>query len=211
MPLIQYPNVPRAPGVPALARVISGVAKIGNLALIGAGALRQLGLIGDPKVWQILKKDGKPMITPDSVLALEYRGEAKIATYPVEGGTFGSYNKVQTPADLHIVMTCAGKAMTRDIFLARMEWMRISTELMQIVTPDESYMSMCLTGYDYRRTSTNGVTLLTVNASFTEVMETASTTYTQTAKPSGAATVNNGSTKAEAPSPAVAPAMTGAR
>lgn len=211
MPRIQYPNVPLTAGVPALARAASAVAGAGNLALIGAGALRQLGLIGTPKVWQILARSGKPMITPDSVLAFEYRGESKISTYPVEGGSFGSYNKVQMPGDLHIVMTCAGGAMTRDVFLARLEAVKQSVFLVGIVTPDAYYGSMALVGFDYRRTSANGVTLLTVNASFTEVRVTATTEYTKTATPSGAGMVNNGSTKAEAPASNIAKTLTGAR
>ena len=211
MPLIPHPNVPNAPGVPALARAVSGVAKVGNLALIGAGALRQLGLIGKPKVWAVLGKDGKAIVTPDSVLGLEYRGEAKISTYPVEGGSFGSYNKVQAPYDLHIIMTCGGAGqMTREAFLARMEALKTSVDLCSVVTPDAVYKSLNLVQFDYRRTSSNGVTLLTVNASFSEVRVTATTEYTKTATPSGAGMINNGSTKAEAPVSSVAPALKGA-
>lgn len=211
MPLIPHPNVPLTAGVPALARAASAVAVAGNLALIGAGALRQLGLIGKPKVWAVLGPDGKAIITPDSVLDLEYRGESKISTYPVEGGSFGSYNKVQAPFDLHIIMTCSGGKMTREAFLARMESLKASVELCSVVTPDAVYKPLNLVQFDYRRTSTNGVTLLTVNASFEEVRVTATTEYTKTATPAGAGMVNNGSTKAEAPASSVAKTLTGAR
>lgn len=212
MPLIQYPKVPLTAGVPALARAASAVAGAGNLALIGAGALRQLGLIGSPKVWAILGPNGKAIIRPDSVLGMEYRGEAKISTYPVEGGSFGSYNKVQAPYDLHIIMTCGGAGkMTREAFLARMEALKASVELCSVVTPDAVYKSLNLVQFDYRRTSTNGVTLLTVDASFSEIRVTATTEYTKTAKPSGAGMVNNGSTKAEAPAAGIAKTLTGAR
>jgi hypothetical protein len=159
----------------------------------------------------VLGPDGKAIITPDSVLGLEYRGESKISTYPVEGGSFGSYNKVQAPFDLHIIMTCSGGQMTREAFLARMELLKASVELCSVVTPDAVYKSLNLVQFDYRRTSANGVTLLTVNASFAEVRVTATTEYTKTATPAGAGMVNNGSTKAEAPASSVAKTLTGAR
>src|SRR5690348_14896318 len=40
-------------------------------------------------------KSGTPVLTPDSVLSLEWHGEERISDYPVQNGQFASYNKVK--------------------------------------------------------------------------------------------------------------------
>jgi hypothetical protein len=50
-----------------------------------------------------------PVITPDNVLSLEYKGEERVSNFPIEAGGFSSFNKVAIPFDLRIVMTCGGR------------------------------------------------------------------------------------------------------
>jgi len=200
MPLIPFPNVPNVKGVPALMRAASATGSIVTIA-------KSFGLIKDKTAeWRILSADGKTAIKPDSVISFEYRGESKISTYPVENGSFASYNKVRMPADARLTMTCGGNVSsvlgsiisgstdkTKEYFLSKLEEMKNSTDSFSIVTPDAEYKNMNLVGYDYSRRSTNGVTLLTVDASFMEVRVSALVQYSSTAKPSGSNPVSNGS------------------
>ncbi len=101
--------------------------------------------------------------------------------------------------------------MTREAFLSAMRSLKSFVDLRSVSTPDAVYKSLNLVQFDYRRTSTNGVTLLTVNASFQEVRVTATAKYTKTAAPAGATMVNNGGVKAEAPTPAAAAILKGAK
>lgn len=221
MPLIPFPNVPKLPGVPPLNRAGYNAASQTAAKVIAAAAgLKALGLVAQARSWQILDASGKTLLNPDTVLSLEYRGEAKISTYPVEGGGFSSYNKVRVPADLHIVMTCAGTGsglgtgigtgkQSRESFLAALAKLKDGVTLATIVTPDAVYKSFALIEYDMQRTSKSGVTMLTVSASFQEVAETATAERTQTAQPAGAPMVAGGAVKAEAPTAAQAPKLTG--
>jgi hypothetical protein len=60
------------------------------------------------------------------------------------------------------------------------------------VTPEQVYSSVNITHYDYRRTSTNGVGLLTVDVWGTQVRVTGDAAFSQTQAPSGADPVNGG-------------------
>lgn len=218
MPLIEFPNVPIAIGVPdvrrlaevAINRAVSTViARSGILEVLSIADGFGLGLQEDiASQWQILDQSGAPIVTPDSVLSFEYRNEQRLSTHPVEEGAFATYNKIATPYDARLRMTCGGQGvMSRDQFLSRLSDMLNSIELCTIVTPDAVYDSMNLDHMDYRRESRSGATLLTVDAWFTEVRVTAMKSFISTAQPSGSASVNGGTVQPSPPSAEVQAAL----
>lgn len=191
MPLITFPNVPLVAGVPNVNRSAYGIAVLSG---IFAG-LSKFG-IKDPfdttANWQIVDKNGVPVLLPDSVISFEYKKENKISDYPVEQGSFASYNKVTSPFDARIIMTCTGQGkMSREAFIKAVEDMQKSLNLYTIITPDKVYTSVNLESHNYKRTSNQGVRLLTVEAIFSEVRVTANVLYSP-AQPSGNDVINNG-------------------
>lgn len=189
MPLINFPSVPIAPGVPDLRRSAIGIVSRVSPGLLGAitrydtfGLLD--GLLG-PK-WGIYDKTGKPILDVDSVVMFDYRGEHHISNYPVEMGSFSSYNKVARPYDIRMAVACTGYGkQKRDRFLQQLDLLQQTTELYDIATPDATYTNVNLTRYDYRRTSREGVTLLLVDLQWQEVRVMTNAVYKETAKPSG--------------------------
>lgn len=187
---------------------LAAIAELGDLT--GIDVLNPL-----PTDWKILDANtSAPVIVPDTVARFEYRGESRVADYPMEQGAFASYNKVQTPFDLRMTMVCSGlnfaqKAisaitgalgidtgqdlMQRPDFLDTLDYMLNTTDLFVVVTPDKTFHNISLVHYDYRKESNNGARMLIVEAWFREVRVTGSATYTQnTASPSGADPVGIG-------------------
>lgn len=210
MSLIDFPNVPLAPGVPDVRRSAIGIGAVSGVlgAIAGVDYFGLLDGVLGPE-WGIYDKDGNMVIVPDSVIAFDYRGEQRISKYPVELGSFSSYNKVALPYDIRVVMSCSGSqgsqlsdltnalsgngAVTRDAFLTTLELMKESTDLYDFATPDFTYQNVNLVRFDYRRTSNQGVTLLVVDAQFEEVRQTAVAVYSATAQPQGETPVSTGS------------------
>lgn len=197
MPLIDFPNVPMAPGVPNLRRTLGGIGAI--TGIIGAvEGLDQLGLIDallGPQ-WGLFDKSGQIALRPDSVISFEYRGEEKVATHPVEQGGFSSYNKVAMPYDIRMVIACNGQGeMTRQAIISDLEALKASTDLYDVITPDFTYLDVNLVAYDYRRQSRNGVTLLQIEIQLKEIRTTARTFLPSTAEPSGASPIAVGGVK----------------
>lgn len=149
-------------------------------------------------------KSGRPVLTPDSVLSLEWHGEERISDYPVQNGQFVSYNKVKVPFDLRIVMTCQGlnyvqdalkpvtqsldqalsniglafgQPMSRDAFLRQLDTMLDSTDLYDVVTPDKVYSNVNLVAYNHAKRNDEGGTLIIAELMFREVRETGSAQY----------------------------------
>ena len=60
--------------------------------------------------------EGIPVVTAESVISFEYRQDYTIADYPVEGGVFESYDKVQVPFLAKIRFAQGGSTADREAF-----------------------------------------------------------------------------------------------
>jgi hypothetical protein len=193
MPLIQYPDVPIGLGVPALVRALTFSQQATTAAqtqeAIASAASVPMRQYGE---WQITDADGRAVIKPDSVIDFEWRGESKVASHPVEKGSFAAYNKIATPFDARLTIACGGLGeMQRAEFLFQLETMADSLDLYSIVTPDRIYANCNLVHADYRRDAKQGVTLLLVQLWFQEI-RTAGVAVVKTVRPASAPSVSVG-------------------
>ena len=173
MPLIPYPDVPALPGVPALPAAIGAVLATFGLNTTSQVADDALSVQVKP-VWLITDTYGNPVLTPDTIVEFEYRGEQKIPNYPVEQGSFATYNKVAMPFDARLTCVCNGSTnMSRPAFLAAIGTLLAGLNLCFVVTPDISYGPCNLIHVDYRREARQGVSLLVAQLWFQEVREAA--------------------------------------
>lgn len=150
-------------------------------------------------------------ITPDSVGELDFRGESRVCNYPLERGAFASYNKVQTPYGLRLQLVCDGNLMSPDDFLRQLSYMLNSTETYDVSTPHGFYESLTVAQMDYKKTASNGASMVIADVMFEEVREVASATYTASGSsptisdsrsPSAASQRNSGTATTALPTPA---------
>lgn len=212
MPLIPLPKIPNVLGAPIVKRVLGLTNEVNYLVarlLIAKALLESLFLDIFGQQWTIVGLDGSQII-PDSVISFEYRNEAKVSDYPVDPNSFSNYNKVASPFDIRLVMTCGGKGeMTREAFIAALDGMLASTDLWLITTPDQTYQNVNMIHYDFKREAKSGVTLLTVECWFTEIRQTASATTKKTQTASGADSKSLSMVTTSTPSSSVAQSATG--
>jgi hypothetical protein len=199
MARISFPDVPFSRGVPNVPRAITGVAAKANIPSLKKYDLFGIWDSALNK-WQVTGADGNPVLVPDTIISFHYKGSAKSATHPVEPntydfygklekrGSFASYNKIANPYEIQIRMafangTWSGKdgiatkiarnASGREDAVARLEDMKNGLELYDIVTPDAVYRSCSLEGYEYRRDSGSGVSMIIAECFFSQVRQTA--------------------------------------
>lgn len=177
MPNILFPNVPNVAGVPALLRNVS------NIGTAVAGALAVVNKYGSlsnflaPK-WGIFQADDlTPVAIADSVVSVDYHQDSRISDFPVEAGSFGSYNKVATPYDARVRLSCGSDPATRAAFLRDIELAVSSTTLYHVVTPDKTYLSANIVAYDYRREQHAGEGLIVADIILREVRQIALSMY----------------------------------
>jgi hypothetical protein len=190
-------NVPPFPGVPPLSGVQAALPII--TALIADASNVQAASSAAPQ-WGVFM-DADAVIVPDSIIGVEKTKECRISDYPVEDGSFQSYNKVETPFDAHVTMTKGGSDADRADFLDTLEDIVGSLDLYDVVTPERTYESANLERYSYERTSRAGATMITATLWLREVRVTATSAFSNVAQPASATAKDGGSVQAAAPTP----------
>jgi hypothetical protein len=142
---------------------------------------------------------GYPVVVADSVISLEYRQDWRIVDYPMEQGAFQSYNKVQMPFTERIRLVKGGSDWDRQNFLNQIAAAAASLNLYEVITPDSYYSNVNIHHYEYRRTATEGKTLLAVDIWVTEIRQTVVPAYMNTASPSGQDPVQTGAVQPQTP------------
>lgn len=169
-----FPNVPFAPGVPPLPRLPGAIGAVVNLIL--SDALSLLAGLGEAQ-WGLFL-DGIPVIFAESVVSFEFKQGAQVANFPIEGGKFEAYDKVQRPFDVRLRFATGDTLAARQDLLDSAREAVESLDLMDAVTPEAIYENVNPTHFDYRRTAQNGVGLIVVDIFCEQIRTTASSTFT---------------------------------
>ena len=181
-------------GVPVVlpAGAFNALGAVGNLVGAVASAIGTLaaisGVIALP-------------VTTASFVDFEYKQDWPISDYPVEGGGFQSYDKVQLPFDLKVRLAGGGSAAEIQLFLNAIDAMANSIGLFSVVTPEGAFNSLNVSHYDFKRTAQNGVSLIVVDVWFTQIRVTSTATFTDTQSPANADPANVGTVQPQAPAP----------
>lgn len=200
MPIIPkslFPNVANLPGVPQLNRAnnvintVLGVAQ-GISAIVGTG--------NSSFKWGIYNADGSALaVEPDNIINFDNRNEWDTSDYPVEQGSFASYNKVVVPFEIAVRLTKGGSLSDRAAMLAAIKAIAGDTNLYTIVTPELSYPSVNILRYEVTRRAQSGAYYLQeVDIYFRKILQvdaqySTSTTSTVNAKnPAALPAVNQG-------------------
>lgn len=192
-----FPNVPQAPGVPALARSALFPPTPTPPAL-DADAAAVASTSSAPK-WGIFDSFGVPVVTFDSFVSIEYMGEMRVSDFPLEQGAFETYNKVAVPFEARVTVSKGGSSADRTTFLNQCEAAKVSLDLFSVFTPDRAYKSVNVEAVDYARKSDKGVTMILANFRLIEVRVTVTPQYSNTAAPSGAGAQSGGTVQATPP------------
>ncbi|WP_211305496.1 phage baseplate protein [Xenorhabdus cabanillasii] len=155
------PDIPNWKGIPNAA-MDAGIS-LGGAALINT-------LFGN--YWGIFNQYGIPLLLADSVISLQYQNQYRVASAPIENGSFASYNKVSEPYKVTVQMTkSTGGTLERGAFLSQIEILAKSTLKFHVVTPEFVYTNAAIVGYDLAREAKDGATLIKINVHLEEIRE----------------------------------------
>jgi len=143
--------------------------------------------------WGIFDTNLKQVVNPDNVAMARVKKVAAIADYPIEQGSFESYNKVLLPFDAEIIMTKAGSVASRTAFLKRIDALYKSLNTYSLSMPEVVYTSANVVGYDiHNRTNSAGLSMLTVSIYLQEVRFAPNAQFSNTSS-DGSSTKTSGS------------------
>ncbi len=194
-----FPNVPDVAGVPPLAR--DPLAAPFIVILLAADAvLLFTGLT--IKQWGLFQ-NGIPVVASDSVVTMGYKQDWSISNYPVEGGAFETYDKVQLPFEVRLQFSKGGSSFDKSAFINSIAAIAGNTQLYDVYTPDVVYNSVTVMRYNYDREALKGVGLLVVDVYVIQVSVTATQQFSNTVNPSSASPSSTGISQPLPASPAI--------
>ena len=184
-----FPSVPDVPGVPALPRPPGFAAEA--LVLLTTDAVPVVGGSQLTPQWGVYL-GGQQVLLPDTIVSFDYKQEWHVSDYPLEKGAFENYDKVATPFEVRVRMSRGGAVADRQAFLSAVASIAGTLDLYDVLTPEQTYKSVNVTHYDYRRTAAAGAGLLVVDLWLVEVRVTVQADFSSTQQPSGASPVGTG-------------------
>ena len=161
-----------------------------NTANIKTGFFSTTATLGTTQVTNV-SIDGSYALQPDSFVKFEYNEDHKIPNYPIENGSFQSYNKVVLPYEIKLTVTKSGTFNINN-FINDVGILLNGTQILSIVTPNKIYASVNLVHFDYKKEATNGAVLLIAQLTFQEVRVAPTSSNPPVAAPTAAEATSNG-------------------
>lgn len=138
-----------------------------------------------PNLWGIFDQNGNQVFDVDSALSLRFSNETKVSSFPVEKGSFASYNKVSIPYKARVRLAVGGDRTRLAALLSALETILDDTaNLYHVVTPEMTYLNATVDRFDYAREHGKGQDMIVADVELLEVREVTSqlTSVTITAK-----------------------------
>lgn len=186
-------DIPNVPGVPSLPSYSPN-----TVSLLVADAIAILSFLFGP-TWGIFL-DGAQAFPYNSVIDFSYKQDNPTSDYPVEEGSFLSYDKVQTPFDVKVRVSSGGSEFERQALLQAVQTAANDLNLYDVVTPEQTYPDCNITHVDFNRTNVNGVGVIVMDIWFTQIRQTATSTFSNTQSPTVAGQQGGGNVSPSAPS-----------
>jgi hypothetical protein len=186
------PDIPNLPGVPSLPSYSPN-----TVGLVIADAFAVLNFLFGAQ-WGIFL-NGAQAFPYNSILDIDYKNDNPTSDYPVEDGSFLSYDKVQLPFDVRMRVASGGSEFERQALLDAVLSAAQDLNLYDVVTPEQTYSDCNITHVDYKRSAINGVGVIVVDIWFVEIRQTATATFSNTQNPSVAGQQNTGSVAPQTP------------
>lgn len=191
-----YPHVPQVAGVPALLRAGAQIFDTLTLGFLGAGELVNQIIGSEPVRWGVFDSTGKAIAQYDSVASMDYRSDSRVSDYPIENGSFASFNKVDQPFTISVLLRCAGDDTRRNTFQNDLRDARASLTLYTVIVPDGTFTNCNLVALDWQRTTERGANVINAYCEFQEIRQRGTTAFSQTQDPSGASPTEIGQVQA---------------
>lgn len=179
MPLIAFPNIPFVPGVPLIPRS----PLFPPTVQIALGLVQSLlwQVFQSQTRWGIFDESGAPIFNTAtfdllssnslSTYGVDYSKETKVSDFPIEGGSFASFNKVETSAAPVVTLIFSGSESDRASFINTIDAACKSQNLYSIATPEVTYINYSIARYGYQRRNDHGANIYIVEIGLMEIRE----------------------------------------
>lgn len=197
-------------GIPTLPKPVVGRGLARSLISTQIGSI--ISYFEKDNRWGIYDSSGNSLATsiggfmgfifgdPGSTHDTEIIAESRVSNFPVERGSFASYNKVKIPKEVVVTLCITGTEGDRKKFLDSLQKAIEGTDLYSVQTPEKNYSDYTITKYKYKRSAETGLSILFVEIWLQEILQV-DVTYS-----SAGATTSSTTNATATPTPSVSSA-----
>ena len=163
--------------------VIPSTAKLGNIIAQNSG--------GDLGSWSFVDHEtGLQFCNFDSFGSFSLDNSSEVAQYPLEGGSFHYYNKLDTPTDLEVTLIKSGLELPKmkQKFIRTLRQYAGQPKLVDITTPSGAYIGYTIRQMQFQNLPEECSDMLVVTLSISEIRLS---TELSAAKPKASARVKD--------------------
>lgn len=156
-----------------------------GLMLAGRAAIA-VGIQPDdtPQYYLTDSESGSVAVQFSRVMELEMTAEGRVISTPIEQGSFASYNKVESPANIRATLAVEGELANLQSVVDTLFELKKNTTKVNFVTPIREYDDFTVEKLSYQQAAEKGVNVLYVDINLVEIKEVeAQYTDTQAPKP----------------------------
>lgn len=161
-------------------------------------------------IWGIYDSTGNKLADVDTCLSVEIKDASKVSSFPVEEGSFTTYNKVKEPFEAKVRLGVGGQARIAAAIIA-VRAAVASVNLYDVWTPEYIYQNCTVTIGSVKRTEKEGANLLELLVDLKEVRQVSAQYTTTTApitskkakQPSSTSKVSSGKAQTSTPTPSL--------
>lgn len=152
--------------------LLNGIIKRTAITLLGNVVSSAWDFLFPGAVWGVFNSGGTSRaIELSSVVEVDVSADSRVSDYPVQTGSFVSYNKVANPNFITLRVTKDGSETSRVELLQWLEENKKDTTLFDILTPESRYSSMTLVGYRLSRSARSGAAMIVADTLWQEVRQ----------------------------------------
>lgn len=129
-------------------------------------------------------ESGEPIAEFSGFVDFDYGAESKVAKMPVEKGSFISVNKWADAFEPKVTLAKEGDENQLEAILAVLEDYRLTTKLVNVVTPYKTYLEVTITKISYSHKADTGHGLILFELKLQEIRQVEAE-YTNTPKKAG--------------------------
>jgi hypothetical protein len=197
-------NVPDAPGVPPINRAADQpTTVVVKKSTVNALKIGRWGIFDKAGKTEILATGASSEAAAiDSCVSIGFDGEVDIPDYPLEGGSFETYNKVDRPFIVVARLAKSGAADQIAAFEKTLIQLKGGLDPLTVLTPEYAHVNVNVVKVSFRRSAEAGANMIVADVTLKQMRLAAPPEFSNTATPAGATPVDSGNVQARPPTTA---------
>ena len=119
--------------------------------------------------WLLADSKGRAIVDFKTFISMNVQASGKVVSVPLESGLFCSFNKVQSPTRIQVMLGCQGEPDELQKVINKLTILKKEATTFSLVSPEQEYKDLTLESYNFSRKREEGVNVLYVTLNLVQI------------------------------------------